>query len=98
MNIQSTQLRKSWRKGYEYGIGILVIATLRALIFGKETLITIFSKEFSLIELSIIIPSIIEVWSIFENIEAVSGSNPLKKLFKLFPNSLQMLLGKKKDE
>ena len=98
MVIESNQLRKSWRKSYEYGIGILVVATLRTLILGEETIINIFSKEFSLIELAIVIPAIIEIWSIFENVEAVSGYNPLKKLFSLFPKSLQLLLGSKKEK
>ena len=95
MTIESGQLRKSWRKSYEYGIGILVIALLRALVFGKATMITLFSQTFSLVELSVIIPAIIEIWSIFENVEAVSGNNPLKKLFSLFPNSIKLLLGEK---
>lgn len=100
MVVESYLLRRTWKKAYEYGIGILVIATLRALVFGgQETLINIgLTNKFSLIELSVIIPAIIEIWSIFENIEAVSGNNPLKKLFKLFPSFFKTLLGEDKDK
>src|SRR5690554_6153561 len=34
-SIKSYLLRQTWRKSYEYGIGILVVITFEALVFGQ---------------------------------------------------------------
>lgn len=89
-SIKSYLLRKTWKKAYEYGIGIIVVAILESLILGG-TPITILSKTFSLTELSVVIPALVEVWSIGENLEAVSGRNFLKRLLPLMPTPIRRL-------
>lgn len=80
-SIKSYLLRKTWQKTYEYALGIITIIVLESLILG-ETHIEVMSKVFTISELSIIVPACVEVWSIFENFEAVSGNNILKKAKK----------------
>lgn len=90
-NIKSYLLRQTWRKTYEYGIGILVLMVFESMIFGS-TIITLASKTFTITELAVLLPAAIEVWSIFENLESVSGKNILKRLKNLLPKQLQKLL------
>ncbi len=92
--IKSYLLRRTWKKTYEYGMGIIVIAVLESLILGG-TPITILAKTFSLTELSIVIPALVEVWSIGENLEAISGRNFLKSLLPLMPKPIRVLFSKK---
>ena len=96
--IKSYLLRKTWRKTYEYGIGILVIVVFESLIFGV-TPISLMAKTFTIAELSVVIPAAVEVWSIFENFEAVSGTNMLKRMLIFFPEALKKLFrGNKVEE
>lgn len=88
--IKSYLLRKTWRKAYEYGLGIIVIAVFETLIFGT-TYISIMEKTFTITELAVIIPAIIETWSIFENIESISKNNILKKIIVFLPTTLRRL-------
>lgn len=98
-SIKSYLLRKTWKKAYEYGLGIAVIAILETLIIGTPMSIILMEKSFTLAELSTIIPAIVEVWSIFENFEAVSDKNILKRLVTLLPARFQGLFtGKKETE
>ena len=90
-SIKSYLLRQTWRKMYEYGIGILVILVFETLVLGS-TPIALLGKTFSITELSVLLPAAIEVWSIFENIEAVTGMNILKRLRPILPKPLQNLL------
>jgi len=92
--IKSYLIRNTWRKTYEYGIGIVVLATLEMLVLGS-TPITFLAKTFSLTELAIVIPSIIEVWSIFENLEEISGKNMLKRLSEFMPKIVRTIVGDK---
>ncbi len=78
ITIKSYLLRKTWQKTYEYAIGIITIIVLESLILG-QTHIDILDKSFTISELSVVVPACVEVWSIFENFEAVSGKNILKK-------------------
>lgn len=80
-SIKSYLLRKTWKKTYEYLFGIMTIVVLENLILG-ETTIEVMDKVFTISELSAVIPALIEVWSIYENMEAVSGNNVLKKAKK----------------
>jgi hypothetical protein len=89
--IKSYLFRKTWKKAYEYGIGIIVLFVFEMFIFGL-TPVTIMDKTFTITELGVLIPSAIEVWSIFENLEAVSGRNILKRLVTLLPKGLRDLL------
>lgn len=76
--ITSKGMRESWRKSYEYGAGIIIVLAIEVFFFPGTT-IDILSQDFSVTELAIMIASVIEIWSIFENIEEVTKSNPLKK-------------------
>ena len=91
-SIKSYMLRKTWKKAYEYGIGIIVVVILETLVFGGSTSIMLKSKKFSLSELAVVIPSIVEVWSIFENIEVVTKNNFFKKLYTFLPQKVQKVL------
>lgn len=98
-SIKSYLLRQTWKKTYEYGIGIIVISVFEHLIFGTPISIMLMDKSFTLAELSAIIPSIVEIWSIFENFEAVSGNNWLKRLQFLLPARFRSILtGKEVNE
>lgn len=99
MAIKSYLLRQTWRKTYEYGLGILIIVIFESLILGA-TPITLMSKTFTIAELSVLVPAAVEVWSIFENFEAVSGKNILKMIKDLLPPALANLFssGKPKKE
>ncbi len=81
VSIKSYLLRKTWKKTYEYLFGIMTIIILETLILG-ETNVEVMNKVFTISELSAIIPACIEVWSIYENMEVVSGNNVLKKAKK----------------
>jgi hypothetical protein len=97
-SIKSYLLRKTWRKAYEYGLGIIVVAVFESLVLGT-TSISFMEKKFTLSELAVIIPAIIEVWSIFENLEQVSKQNVLKRLITLLPKKVQNLFtGETKKE
>lgn len=89
-SIKSYLLRNTWRKAYEYGMGIIVVVIFESLVLGQSS-VSLLNKNFSLSELAVIIPSIIEVWSIFENLEAVSKNNFLKRLITLLPPKIQAL-------
>lgn len=95
-NIKSYLLRQTWRKTYEYGIGILVLMVFESMIFG-ETVINLADKSFTITELAILLPAAIEVWSIFENLESVSGKNILKRLKTLLPQPLRKLLSSENE-
>lgn len=88
-SIKSYLLRKTWRKAYEYGIGILVVVIFETLVFGGGTAIMLMSKSFTFSELAIVLPALIEVWSIFENLEAITKNNVLKKLATFLPRKVQ---------
>ena len=89
-SIKSYLLRQTWRKAYEYGIGVIVIVVFESMVLGM-TPITLVGKVFTISQLSVLIPCAVEVWSVFENMEAVSGQNLLKKLKKFLPEKLQKL-------
>jgi len=91
-SIKSYMLRKTWKKAYEYGIGIIVVVIFETLVFGGNTSIMLMSKKFTLSELAVVIPSIVEVWSIFENIEVVTKNNFFKKLSAFLPQKVQKVL------
>ena len=97
-SIKSYLLRKTWKKSYEYGLGIIVISILETLIFGEPVHIMFVEKTFTLVELSTIIPALVETWSIFENFESVSGNNILKRISFLLPTKLRSLLTVNKQE
>ena len=89
-SIKSYLLRKTWKKAYEYGLGVIVVVIFESLVFGTAS-ITLMDKVFTLSELAVIIPSVIEMWSIFENLEEVTKGNVLKRLIMLLPAKMQSL-------
>ncbi len=87
-NLKSSGLRSTWRKTYEYGIGIIIFLILDHYVL-KIGDFTIFNRNRNVVELVISIACVIEVYSIFENMEAVSGNNMLKNLIKLLPKKIK---------
>mgnify|MGYP003646808537 CR=1 FL=1 len=89
-NLNSSGLRSTWRKTYEYGIGIIVFMTLDhyVLHIGEFEFI---NQKRNIVELAISVACVIEVYSIFENMEAVSGNNLLKKLIGLLPEKVKKI-------
>lgn len=94
-SIKSYLLRQTWRKTYEYGIGIIIIVIFESLIFGV-TPIALMGKTFTIAELSILIPAGVEIWSIYENMEAVSGNNILLKIRNFLPEPLKKIFSSSK--
>ena len=90
-NLKSSGLRRTWRKTYEYGIGVLVFMCLDLYVL-KVGPFDVFGSERSISELAVAIGCIIEVWSIFENMEAVSGNNILKKSLDLLPIKIKSFI------
>ena len=80
--VKSKGMRSTWRKTYEYGIGIIVFAVFESMIFKMEPM-TIMNHKFSVTELAAVTASLVEIYSIFENMEAVSGSNILKTIIMI---------------
>lgn len=98
-SIKSYLLRKTWKKTYEYGIGIIVVAVFETFIFGAPASIILMSKTFTLAEVATIVPALVEVWSIFENFEAVSDRNILKRMLFLLPSKVRSVItGKEHKE
>lgn len=92
ISIKSYLLRQTWRKAYEYGIGILVIVVFESMVLGTTPL-ALAGKVFTISELSVLVACTVEVWSVFENMEAVSGENLLKKIKRFLPEKVQKLFG-----
>lgn len=87
-NIQSAGLRSTWRKTYEYAIGIIVFAVLDGMVLGNIG-VALFQKTFSLTQIAVAVACIIEVYSVHENMEAVSGNNLFKTLLKASPKKVR---------
>ena len=96
-SIKSYLLRQTWRKAYEYGIGIIVIIVFESMVLGM-TPINLFGKVFTISQMSVLIACAVEVWSVFENMEAVSGNNLLKRLKGFLPEKLQKLFTSQDEE
>ena len=88
--IKSGLIRLTLKKSYEYGLLLIVVAVIESFILGL-TPIMLVGKAFTLTELAIIIPSGIEVWSIFENIESQVGRNIFKSFITFLPEPLQKI-------
>jgi len=93
--VKSYLLRQTWRKLYEYVLGILAISLAEAhLLSGLEESVT--GSSGGLAKLAVTVAGLVELWSIFENMEAVGGRNFLKRLANLLPEKLRgMLEGRK---
>ena len=78
LNLSSSGMRSTWRKTYEYGIGIIIFLMLDLYILKLGAFEVLNSKK-TLTELVISVACLIETWSIFENMEAISNRNLLKR-------------------
>ena len=86
--IRSHALRKTLRKTTEYVFGVIAFIILEGLVF-KDLKITAMGSQYSLAELAGTIFCLVEVYSIYENMEAVSGNNPLKRIISLLPQKFK---------
>lgn len=96
LGVKSYLLRRTWRKTYEYLFGIIAIAVFETYMLGI-TQIELLGKVSSFTEWSVVICGTVEIWSIFENMEAVSGNNILKKLLNFLPENIRRLFIKSED-
>tara|TARA_R110000772_G_scaffold62137_1_gene139625 strand:+ start:35751 stop:36344 length:594 start_codon:yes stop_codon:yes gene_type:complete len=92
--MHSKGMRDTWRKTYEYGIGIITFIIFETMIL-KISPIALGNAVFTLSELAVVAATLVEIYSVFENMEAVSGRNMLKKVQFLFPEWLKKLLENK---
>lgn len=88
--IRSHALRKTLRKTTEYIFGVIAFVILEGLVF-KDLNITAMGSQYSLSELAGTVFCLVEVYSIYENMEAVSGNNPLKRLISILPPKVKKL-------
>lgn len=79
--VKSSGLRRSWRKATEYGSGILITTFFQAAFF-PDLQFKIAELEFDLITTVVMLACIIEVYSIFENINAIREENRWKPLLE----------------
>lgn len=90
--LSSSGLRGAWRKAYEYTIGIIAFAVLDSLVLnGVE--FTLLKKSFTIPELAATLACCIEIYSIYENMEAVSGRNLFKSSLSFLPKRMSEALG-----
>ena len=80
-------LKRFFKKHYEYALAIVGIGFLEANILVLDVATT--GGLFSLIRVTIITASIIEVNQLFSNIECVTGSNILTKITNLVPDPIK---------
>ena len=92
--IKSKELRKTWRKTSEYVIGIVAFVVLDGMVLGT-TAIELLGKVYSISELAVTVACMVEIYSIYENMEAVSGNNLFKNIVLLFPQRVRVMFSKK---
>lgn len=95
--LHSRGMRETWRKTYEYGVGILVFAVFESMVLKLDPF-AIGTAVFTLTELAVVSATLVEVYSVFENMEAVSGNNILKKITFLLPAPIKKILENKLDK
>jgi hypothetical protein len=93
-SITSSGFRKSWTKVREYALGILLIHLIEKNILGVTIINISEDKSFSLTLVFIMILAGTEVWSIFENLEVISGRNKLKNLLSFLPDKMKEIFRK----
>ncbi len=92
--IESSGFRNTWRKATEYGIGIIVVTVLDVMVLGGTLTLTLGSSVFTLSKFAVVVACLVETYSIFENMEEVSGNNIFKKMIMFFPEKYNKLLKK----
>lgn len=93
-SVKSSGIRNTWRKTYEYVIGILAFVALDGFVL-KISSFEILGCEYSISEVSVITAVVIEIYSVFENMEAVSGNNPLKRVVSILPHRARSFFSNK---
>jgi len=89
--VRSYLLRQTWRKLYEYLFGILAVHLVEAhMLDGLEVEVT--GGTGTLTKWAVSVAGVVELWSIFENMETVGGRNPLKRLSGLLPEKVRRVL------
>lgn len=88
--ITSQGYRKTWIKIKEYGLGVMVIFFLETNVIG-QTMVELNERAVTLTLVFIMLLAATEVWSIFENREAISERNMLKKLLGFLPEKIKLL-------
>lgn len=91
--IKSKELRKTWRKTIEYAVGVIIFAILETMVLGESS-VQLLGNKYSIAELAVTTACLVETYSIYENMEAVSGNNLMKKIIKIFPFSLRNIFRK----
>ena len=91
--IKSKELRKTWRKTIEYAVGVIIFVILETMVLGESS-VQLLGNKYSIAELAVTIACLVETYSIYENMEAVSGNNLMKKIIKIFPFSLRNMFKK----
>lgn len=87
-SVNSSGIRNTWRKTYEYVIGILAFVALDGFVLKISTF-ELLGQQYSISEIAVITAIIIEIYSVFENMEAVSGRNLLKKILSILPEKVR---------
>ena len=95
--VKSYGMRATWKKTYEYGMGIIVFAVLESMVLSIDPIV-LMSKSFTITELAIMTAAIIEVYSNYENMEAVSGNNLFKRLLQFLPEPIKKIINFKKEK
>ena len=75
--IKSDLIRKTLMKVFEYFMFISSAIIIQHLIYDGDV-ITLNTKGFSITELALSITILVEIWSIFENVEKITNRNLLK--------------------
>ena len=94
--IKSKELRKTWRKTIEYAVGIITFTILDTMVLGT-TSIQMLGNHYSISELAVTIACMVEVYSIYENMEAVSGNNLFKKILNFLPSKFKQVFSVNKN-
>lgn len=79
--VNSTGLRQTWKKSTEYGLGVIVTAFCQALFF-PEFVITVLGGSFTILLFVIMTACMVEIYSIFENINEINPNNGIQRVSK----------------
>ncbi len=95
--IKSKGFRDTCKKTYQYLLFVVTFLIVDSLVFkGYLFTVPVLGKA-SLSEIGTAILCFVEMWSICENLEAISGINPIRKVTALLPRPLQTIFSKEMD-
>jgi len=95
--IKSHALRKTLRKTTEYVFGVIAFIILEGLVF-KDLRITAMGSDYSVAQLAGTVFCLVEIYSIYENMEAVSGNNVFKNFLTILPRKIQNIFKNGKED